>query len=122
MKKKKIIKKKTGTVWYNDRRQQYSVTLKGATKCNYKWSINILQKIVKIVSADMSNKKLKPDVNQLPLMKYVKTNNNTNILTHEIQSPIFAATPDPNSSNNNSPTIPKKRKKTLRKYIPPRKN
>ena len=58
----------------------------------------------------MSNKKLKPDVNQLPLTKYVKTNNNTNILTHETQSPTTVATPDPNSGNTSSPTIPKKRK------------
>ena len=52
----------------------------------------------------MSNRKLKPDVNQLPLTKYVKSNNNTNILTHENQSFTSAGVPD------SSPTTAKKRK------------
>lgn len=31
----------------------------------------------------MSNKKLKPDANQLPLTKYVKANNNNNIVLQD---------------------------------------
>ena len=56
------------------------------------------------------SKKLKPDVNQLPLTKYVKTNNNTNILTHEIQQPSPISTPDSNTTQDNPPNIAKKRK------------
>ena len=58
------------------------------------------------------SKKLKPDVNQLPLTKYVKTNNNTNIVTHEVQSPLFPSptVSEPNPSLDNSPNTAKKRK------------
>ena len=58
------------------------------------------------------SKKLKPDVNQLSLTKYVKTNNNTNILTHEGQSlsSLTSSISEPNLTRDNSPNIAKKRK------------